>query len=49
MRVLPACLDHTDIVIGEIMDGFMKYVRIWDKIRIQNEEIVAFGGFGAIF
>ena len=49
VEVTPAGLDQPDALIGEIVDGLLQEVRIWDKVRIKNEQILALGRLGAIF
>ena len=49
VEVAPTGLDHADLVIGKIMDCFLKQVGIGDEVRVENEKILALGETGAVF
>ena len=47
--VLPSRLDHTDIFVGKVMNGFVKHIWLRHEVRVQNEEIIALGTLCAFF
>lgn len=49
VQVAPSGLDHPNVGIGEVMDGFFEQFRFWHEIGVQNQKVFALGGFGAVF
>ena len=44
IQMPPSSLDHSDLRVGEEMDGLFKQFFLWHKIGVQDAKKFAFGG-----
>jgi hypothetical protein len=47
--VTPSSLDKSDFVVGEMVDGFLKKIRIRNEVGVENENEITVGSFHPIF
>ena len=49
IKVSPTGLHQSDLVVGEVVDGFLKKVGIGDEVCVENQNVVTFGELHAVF